>query len=179
MQKNIGNKSNPIYSCVKCNKHDDLLITSDTGAKFCGSKSGELAGCSEVYADTTYLNNVYNCTYCDIGYISCCNIFFEKKICQDIRYRPDKKRDIDNTIFDPDNVEHVNVTINDTCENNKLFTPDGEYCYACNNRSVGMVGCKGTCTFNLKKIFHLNAKRVCVRQDIMKKRKVFVSLVKQ
>jgi len=56
--KNIGNKSNPIYSCVKCNKHDDLLITSDTGAKFCESKSGELAGCSEVYADTTYLNNV-------------------------------------------------------------------------------------------------------------------------
>ena len=83
--KNIGNKSNPIYSCVKCNKHDDLLITSDTGAKFCGSKSGELAGCSEVYADTTYLNNVYNCTYCDIGYISYYNIFFEKKICQDIR----------------------------------------------------------------------------------------------
>ena len=169
--KNIGNKSNPIYSCVKCNKHDDLLITSDTGAKFCGSKSGELAGCSEVYADTTYLNNVYNCTYCDIGYISYYNIFFEKKICQDIRYRPDKKREIDSTIFDPDNVEHVNVTINGTCENNKLFTPDGEYCYACNNRSVGMVGCKGTCTFDLKKNISLKCEEGMCKTGYIEKTK--------
>ena len=168
---NIGNDSDPIYSCYKCYKSDDLLITSDTGAKFCESKSGELAGCSEVYADTTYLNNIYNCTYCDIGYISYYNIFFEKIICQNIQYKPDKIREIDSTIFDPDNVEHVNATINGTCENNKLFTPDGKYCYACNNRTVGMVGCKGKCTFDLKKNITLKCEEGKCKTGFLEKAK--------
>ena len=146
--KRIGNSSNPIYSCSYCYNRNNLLVTSDTGAKFCAPKQGELAGCTEVYANTTYLNDVYNCTNCDLGYISYYNIFFEKIMCQNIREKPIKLREIDSTIFN--DVENVDA-INGVCENSKLFTPDGIKCYACNNRTVGMVGCKGSCTFNLKR----------------------------
>ena len=44
-------------------------------------------------------------------------------------------------------VENVSI-VNGTCPGKKLFTPDNKTCYACNNRAVGMVGCKGTCTFS-------------------------------
>ncbi len=89
-------------------------------------------------------------------------------MCQYIYHRPIKKFEIASDVFDkydPDKVEHV-LAVNGTCENEKLFTPDGIYCYACNNRTVGMVGCKGKCTFNDKKILLLNARKVCVKQDI-------------
>ena len=145
---NIGNESDPIYSCYYCYNRNDLLIQSDTGANFCTGKNGILEGCTKVIADTTYLNNVYNCTNCSDGFISYYNIFFEKIMCQDIHKEPIKKMEIDSTIFE--DVEHA-PAINGTCENGKLFTPDGVNCFACNNRSVGMVGCKGTCEFNLKK----------------------------
>ena len=168
---NIGNYSNPIYSCYHCNFQNNLLVTSDTGAKFCTEKKGELAGCSEVYADTTYLNNNYNCTFCDVGYISYYNIFFEKIICQDIHYKPDKIREIDSTIFDPDEVEHVEADEKGLCENGKLFTPDGKNCYACNNRTVGMAGCKGTCEFNLKRNISLKCEEGMCKTGYIEKAK--------
>lgn len=31
--ENIGTNQNPIYSCIKCNKDDDILITSQSGIK--------------------------------------------------------------------------------------------------------------------------------------------------
>ena len=37
------------------------------------------------------------------------------------------------------------------CENNNLFTPDGINCYSCNNPIIGMPGCKGSCSFSLKR----------------------------
>ena len=171
--KNIGTESNPLYSCERCYNSQDFLVTSDTGAKFCLSNSGELEGCTEVYSDTTYLNNVYNCTYCDIGYISYYNIFFEKKTCQNIDQKPFKKRDVDSEIFDifePDKVDHVSSN-NGTCENKKLFTPDDENCYACNNRTVGMVGCKGTCTFDLKKNITLKCEEGMCKTGFIEKTK--------
>ena len=145
---NIGTYSNPIYSCYSCYGWNNILVTSDTGAKFCVEKKGELEGCTRVSANTTFLNDVYNCSDCQIGYISYYNKFFEKVICQDIHSEPDKIRNLDSTIFE--GVENV-TAINGKCENDKLFTPDGIHCYACNNRTVGMVGCKGTCKFDLKK----------------------------
>ena len=168
---NIGNDSNPIYSCYYCYNGRDLLVTSNTGAKFCTNKTGELAGCSEVYADTTYLNNVYNCTFCDVGYISYYNIFFEKITCQNVHQKPDKERQIDSTIFNPDEVEHVSANESGLCENGKLFTPDGINCYACNNRTVGMVGCKGTCEFNLKKNISLKCEEGMCKTGFIEKTK--------
>lgn len=146
--RNIGTYSNPIYSCISCYYSNYILATSDTGANFCVPKEGELKGCKRAYVNTTYLNNVYNCTSCIEEYIPYYNIFFDKIICQYIRTRPEKKIILGSNAFvDVENVD----AINGVCENNKLFTPDGIKCYACNNRTVGMVGCKGACTFNLKK----------------------------
>ena len=169
--RNIGDNQKPIYSCYSCYNRKDLLIESDTGAKFCASKTGELAGCTEAYADTTYLNNVYNCTYCDLGYISYYNIFFEKITCQDIRYRPEKEREFDSTIFNPEEVEHVSADENGQCQNAKLFTPDKKNCYACNNRTVGMVGCKGTCEFNPKKNITLKCEEGMCKTGFIEKTK--------
>ena len=169
--RNIGNFTNPVYSCVSCYNYNDLLVTSNTGAKFCTEKNGELAGCSEVFADTTYLNNVYNCTFCDVGYISYYNIFFEKITCQNIHYKPEKIREIDENVFNPEEVEHVAANESGLCENGKLFTPDGVYCYACNNRTVGMVGCKGTCEFNLKKNITLKCEEGMCKTGFIEKTK--------
>ena len=166
---NYGNESNPLYSCYLCYGFNNISVKSDTGAKFCAEKKGELAGCTVVYADTTYLNDVYNCTYCDYGYISYYNVFFEKITCQDIQTPPEKKREIDSTIFDPDEVEHVSTNANGLCENNKLFTPDGINCYACNNKTVGMVGCKGTCEFNLKKNISLKCEEGMCKTGFIEK----------
>ena len=122
------------------------------------------------YADTTYLNNVYNCTNCALGYISYYNIFFEKIICQDIYREPDKKKEFDSTIFDPEQVEHTSA-IDGKCENEKLFTPDGENCYACNNRTVGMVGCKGKCVYNDKKNITLKCEEGMCKTGFIEKTK--------
>ena len=169
--ENIGTDSNPIYSCYSCYHYNNLLlVNSSTGAKFCTEKTGELKGCSEVFADTTYLNNVYNCTYCDAGYISYYNIFFEKITCQNVHEKPVKVREIDSTIFNPNEVEHV-PAVDGVCENDKLFTPDGKFCYACNNRTVGMVGCKGTCTFDLKKNISLKCEEGMCKTGYIEKTK--------
>ena len=145
---NIGTNNNPIYSCIKCYNNNDLLITTENNAKFCEERIGELSGCKIAYADTSYLNNIYNCTECNISYISYYNNFFEKRICQSIKRKPDKIKKLDYSKFTND-VEHVNAT-NGKCKD-KYFTPDGERCYACNNRTVGLVGCKGLCIFSDKK----------------------------
>ena len=168
--RNIGTYNNPVYSCYSCYNWNDLLVTSDTGAKFCESKKGELAGCTEVFAETNYLNNVYNCTFCDRGYISYYNIFFEKIICQNVHQEPDKKRELDSQAFNPDKVEHV-PAINGECQNSKLFTPDGINCYACNNRTVGMVGCKGSCVFNLKRNISLKCEEGMCKTGYIEKTK--------
>ena len=167
--KNIGSYLDPKFSCYRCYNPWDLLVTSDTGAQFCASKEGELEGCTEAFADTMYLNNVYNCTDCQHGYISYYNIFVEKRYCQNIRSKPEKIRELDSK-FNPDEVEHV-PAVNGTCESAKLFTPDGENCYACNNRTVGMVGCKGTCEFNLKKSITLKCQEGMCKTGYIEKTK--------
>ena len=74
--RNIGTYSNPIYSCMYCYYSNYILATTETGANFCVQKEGELKGCTRAYVNTTYLNNVYNCTSCIDDYIPYYNIFF-------------------------------------------------------------------------------------------------------
>ena len=49
------NDSYPLYSYYSCYNFQDILVTGDSGDKFCSGKVGELPGCSKVYADTSYL----------------------------------------------------------------------------------------------------------------------------
>ena len=161
--ENIGTDSSPIYSCKFCKKRGDILIKTESGAKFCQTPYKvdygyeyeyeedyyKLEGCTEANANTKYLNNIYNCTNCSYGYIPYYSRYFKRKICQDIFGDILRENDkFDSSIFD--DVENV-TAVNGICENNKLFTPDGQHCFACNSREVGMVGCKRTCTFSTKR----------------------------
>lgn len=46
------------------------------------------------------------------------------------------------------NEESIKINSEGICEK-KYFTPDGENCYKCDNKNVGMPGCKGECSFSL------------------------------
>ena len=146
--ENLGTNQNPLYSCKVCYDQDNVLVNAENGTKFCEKKEHELEGCLNATANTSYLNNEYNCSECEIGYIPYYSRFFKRKICQYIYEDIIKFKEFDSEAFN-DDVEYMNLT-NNSC-NDKFFTPDGERCYACNNRAVGMVGCKGTCTFSQKR----------------------------
>ena len=162
--ENIGTESSPIYSCKFCYKRNDILIKTESGAKFCETPNNEgydkenyfstsvnyeLEGCTEANANTKYLNNIYNCTNCSYGYIPYYSRYFQRKICQYIFNDIFRENNLfDSTAFE--DVENISA-VNGICENNKLFTPDGQHCFACNSREVGMVGCKRSCTFSTKR----------------------------
>ena len=180
--ENIGTASSPIYSCKYCKSYRDILVKTESGAKYCetpyrdidkyekdyyyfydyyydyydeydrnyysSSINYELEGCTEATANTKYLNSIYNCTNCSYGFIPYYSRYFKRRICQYIFDDIFKENNIfDSTAFD--DVENV-TTDNGLCDN-KLFSPDGEHCFACNNREVGMVGCKKSCTFSTKR----------------------------
>ena len=148
--ENLGTKANPLYSCKMCYNPKDLLVKAENGTKFCEKKGygSELEGCLNATANTSYLKTQYNCSECEIGYIPYYSRFFKRKICQDIYDDIIKYKEFDSEAFN-DDVEYMNIT-NNSC-NDKFFTPDNERCYACNDRAVGMVGCKGKCTFSQKR----------------------------
>ena len=52
-------------------------------------------------------------------------------------------------------------TNNGTCEKEYLFSPDGEYCYKCDNEIIGMPGCKGVCNYSLKRNQTLKCEGEC------------------
>ena len=156
---NLGTKQNPLYSCYRCYSPFDLLVQSETGINFCVTPYDyefseylqnpvyELEGCTQAIVDTSYITNTYNCTDCQIGYIPYNSKFFKRKICQNIYLGITRMKEFDSQAFI--GVENVSI-VNGTCPGKKFFTPDNKTCYACNNRAVGMVGCKGTCTFSRK-----------------------------
>ena len=144
--ENIGSNFNPIYSCKKCYNNNNIFVYKENGAKICKEPIGELEGCKEVYLDNSYVKNVYNCTECSLNYISYYNRFFNRKICQNIYQEIIRKKELSDDAFSE--IESIPAK-NGSCESNKFFTPDGINCYACNNKEVGMVGCKGSCAFSL------------------------------
>ena len=145
--KNIGNDSNPLYSCTECRNDNYLLVSIENNAKLCKLKEEELKYCNETNANTTYINDKYNCSSCLINFLPFYSRFFERKICQNVNDKIITKKEISFNQFE--NVE--NITSKDgICESN-LFTPDGEKCYFCNDNNIGMPGCKGACNFSLNR----------------------------
>ena len=92
--ENIGDELNKIYSCKRCYNNYDILISIESGAKFCMEPFGELEGCKEAIANTTFINNQYNCIACDLNYISYYSKFYNRKICQNISSKIMKEKDI-------------------------------------------------------------------------------------
>ena len=148
---NIGTEIIPIYDCIELNKrgHNYIIITNENGDKQYIESKGELIGCVEAVENTTYINSKYNCTKCSFMYIPYFNKYFDRIICQNIKGPIMKEHNISFELFDVTK-EKVNTT-NGTCEKNYLFTPDGDFCYKCDNNLVGMPGCKGECNFSLKR----------------------------
>ncbi|MBO6243530.1 MAG: hypothetical protein J6O41_03055 [Clostridia bacterium] len=157
---NLGTKQNPKLSCYKCYSPFDLLVESESGINFCVTPYNydyrfilqnpvyELEGCTKATVDTNYITDTYNCTDCEYGYIPYVSKFYKRKICQYI-YEDIIRTKSDFASESFIGVENVSA-VNGTCPGKKLFTPDNKTCYACNNRAVGMVGCKGSCTFSVK-----------------------------
>ena len=146
--ENIGTDSSPIYSCVQCYDSTYILITAENGAKYCTEPINELENCLEADVDTTYIDSIYNCTSCSINYIPYYNKFFGKKICHNIYQDIIREKSISLIEFESEDKVPAK---NGECESGKLFTPDGINCYECSNKNIGIPGCKGSCTFSLKR----------------------------
>ena len=148
--ENIGTNSNPIYSCVKCNIDNLLLIKSDNDIKYCIYKNTpEIKYCTESTVDTTYINTIYNCNKCSLNFIPYYSEFFGRYICQNIFEEIITEKEIYLDNFK--GIEYINATKEGFCERNNFFTPDGKKCYKCNDEHVGMPGCKGACSFSKKR----------------------------
>ena len=148
--KNIGTIDNPIYSCTECYNDDFLLVTSEKGIKYCVNKYQEdLEYCTEADVDTKYFHNKYNCTNCSLNFLPYYSKFFERKICQNIFDEIITEKKISLDIFEE--LEGFEATEEGICEDKNSFTPNGKKCFKCNNKDVGMPGCKGACSFSLKR----------------------------
>ena len=152
---NIGNSSNPKYSCKKCYNENDILVTIEDGAKLCLEAKGELENCKEATADTTYVKNLYNCTSCSDNYIPYYSKFYGRMICQNIYGEIEEKKNIslENFMYEDSKDEKE-------CLKN-CFTPDGNNYYDCNSELFGMKGCEGPCEFSLKKNNTIECKGIC------------------
>ena len=149
--ENIGTSSDPIYSCKKCYNKNNVLVTTENGAKFCSYPENGLENCKEANANTSYINHIYNCTSCNLNHISYYSKFFNRKICQNIYADIIEEKDEEDISYEKYKDVENTTAVNGICERNDLFTPDGKFCYPCNDEKVGMPGCKGSCSFSLKR----------------------------
>ena len=155
--ENIGNDLNPIYSCSKCYE-SYLPVIIENNVTICILKNYELRYCNESYSDTYYIKPAYNCISCSNYFLPYYSQFFERKICQDVFGDIITEKNISLEQFE--NVENF-PALNDFCDNYNYFTPDGENCYSCNDKNVGMIGCNGKCSFSLKRNNSLKCLNTC------------------
>ena len=146
-RENLGNKTHPLYSCRKCDYEYEALITFDTGIKKCISNYDKIRGCLEGNATTEYKNILYNCSVCDRYYLPFYSKYYQRNVCQYVFEEVIKKKNISLEIYEGQ--EYIEST-KGNCPSN-YFTPNGTFCYRCDNDIVGMPGCKGDCNFSLKR----------------------------
>ena len=175
--ENIGNTTDPIFSCRICRPNynydyysryyydyrynhisyyendysSNYILVKEGNISFCVDKS-DLGNCSSADVDTYYVNNKYNCTSCLINHLPYYSEFYERYICQNIfdKIKISQNIDLDDYFKYYDKIE----AIDGECPNNTFFTPDGKYCYKCNNFYNfynGMGGCNSHCSFSLER----------------------------
>ena len=146
--ENIGNESYPIISCNKCKYSYEILVSYDFGLKNCISNYvEELKGCLEANVSTKYINTLYNCSVCETYFLPYYSKFYRRNVCQYVFEKIIKKKNISLDIFEEQ--EYIEAQ-NEICPSS-YFTPNGTYCYKCDNDIVGMPGCKGDCDFSKKR----------------------------
>ena len=155
--QNIGTELSLIYSCIKCNNNDDILVTLDTGAISC-IKDTSLENCIQVIANTTYINPVYDCQSCKFNYISYYSKYYERKICQGISEEIIRKKSISFEIFEGE----VYINADDEGKKKKLF-----YCLDVKANTVSLYS----------EIIQFYVK-VNAKMDISKFQKAYAKLVK-
>ena len=141
----------PMYYCYnyKENSLDYFtLITNENGEYEYKKAVGELEGCSRANENTTYINSIYNCTNCYLGYVPYYSKFYKRVICQNMKSSIIRNKQIDLDAYN--DIKEKMSAINGTCEKDYFFTPDGQNCYKC-DVDKGMPGCKGACNFSLKR----------------------------
>ena len=145
--KNIGDYSNPIYSCIECIPNY-TLVTYSNGINACIPNNIELKNCNHANVISTYyINNLYKCISYEKNYISYYSKFYQRYMCHNIYEEIIKNKDISLDIFK--NEENKQIQ-NGNCEKN-YFTPGDGKCYNCDNEKVGMPGCKGECDFSYER----------------------------
>ena len=94
-----------------------------------------------------------------MGYRTYFSKFFGGWICQNTNEDPITEKQISYDIFN--NIFDRVQANNGLCEKSYMFTPDGKYCYRCDDEIVGMPGCNGACTFSLKRNQTIICKGTC------------------
>ena len=148
--ENLGTNSTPIYSCKRCYLSNQVLVTYENGIKACVyNNTPALYNCNESIADNSYMYTLFNCTKCiNKNYIPFYSKYYQMQICQNVYSEVIKKKNI--SLYKYKNETSIKADNKGICEKN-YFTPDGENCYQCDNENVGMPGCKGECSFSLKR----------------------------
>ena len=131
-------------SCMNCYNSYNTLVTLENGLKTC-KKDKEIENCAEAIENTMFINTLYNCTSCRLNYKNIYSKFYEREICQNVYEKIEESKNISLDLF---NDEEYILAENSKCKDN-YFTPDGKKCYKCDNKNVGMPGCKGKCNFSL------------------------------
>ena len=159
ISENKGTKTNPIYSCKSCYSSSYTLVTQGD-INTCVDQKYELEYCLHAQADTFYVETKYDCVSCEdyyYYYFSYYSKFYEKKICQNRDKATIIKKDLPEEFL---YALPTNSTTNGKCEEG-YFTPDGKNCYSCNDEFVGNPGCKGSCSFSLKRNNSLKCESGC------------------
>ena len=159
---NKGNEINPDYHSSEWKYKDKIftLITYENGEKEFVETEGDLTGCTETMANTTYLKVKYNCTKCSFMYILYYGKFFERYICQNMKNKIIKENQIS---YDNFNITEKVKAVNGSCDKPYLFSPDDENCYKCDDELVGILGCQQGCSFSLKRNRILKCESGCKR----------------
>ena len=158
--ENLGTRLSPIYSCKSCNYEFQVLITYKNGIKDCVYNNDDylLKNCLEANDISEYINPIYNCTSCRSNYKPIYSEFYQRVICVDSFEEINK---INSFTLDKFNEEESISTNNEgNCEKN-YFTPDGKNCYNCDNKNVGMPGCKGECSFSTDRYNMISCESEC------------------
>jgi len=145
----------------ECNS-EEILIKAENDT-YCEKPIGELEGCSNgTIADTKYINTRYNCVNCIDNYEPIFSHYFDRIICVGAISPPiENVKKLSSDAYK--GIDKDTDIENGKCKIEKTFTPDGENCYLCNNKIVGMPGCNGTCTYSLKRINILECKGDCIQ----------------
>ena len=145
--KNIGDESSPKYTCESCNNEEiQTLVTYENEIKEC-IEDKTLVNCIEANADSSYIKPLYDCISCRDGYISYCSRLYQRKICQKLTENVVKKNELPEELYEEE-TDYLPIDENGLCEKNQ-FNPYKNKCFKCDNKNVGMIGCKGECSFSL------------------------------